>query len=103
MHHADDSWLNSNAEEVNISKTLFAIVFDFVILWVPANIILLPSYFLVDSFNFSRVVLFVGTRLVFTSSCVNPFIYGFMNRAFSNEFKKCLIPRKPRPVDTYSN
>lgn len=47
MHHADDSWQNSNAEEVNISKTLFAIVFGFVILWVPANIILLTSYFLV--------------------------------------------------------
>lgn len=103
MHNANVSWQNSNVVEVNISKTLFTTVILFVSLWVPSNIILLMSYLLVDSFNFPRVISLVGTLLVFTSSCVNPFIYGFMNRAFRNEFKKCLIRRKPRSIDTESN
>lgn len=103
MHNANVSWQNSNVVEVNISKTLFTTVILFVSLWVPSNIILLMSYLLVDSFNFPRVISLVGTLPVFTSSCVNPFIYGFMNRAFRNEFKKCLIRRKPRSIDTESN
>lgn len=103
IHNANVSWQNSNVVEVNISKTLFTTVIPFVSLWVPSNIILLMSYLLVDSFNFPRVISLVGTLPVFTSSCVNPFIYGFMNRAFRNEFKKCLIRRKPRSIDTESN
>ena len=103
MHNADVSWQNLNAEEVNIGKTLFATVFGFVILWIPANIILLPSYLIVDSFNFPCVISLIGTLLVSTSSCLNPFICGFMNRALRNEFKKCWIPRKPQSVGTGSN
>ncbi|XP_020606214.1 histamine H2 receptor-like [Orbicella faveolata] len=103
MHNADVSWQNLNAEEVNISKTLFASVFSFVLLWVPANTILLPSYLMSGSFNSPRVISLIGTLLVFTSSCLNPFIYSFMNRSFRSEFKKCLIPRKPQSVGTDSN
>ena len=103
VHNADVSWQNLNAEEVSISKTLFATVFGFVILWVPAHIILLTFYLMANSFKFPRVILLTGTLLVFTSSCLNPFIYGFMNCAFRNEFKKCLIPRKRQSVGTDSN
>ena len=103
MHNADISWQNLNAEEVNISKTLFATVFCFVILWVPANIILLPSHLTVDGFNFPRIISLMGALLAFTSSCLNPFIYGFMNRAFRIEFKKCFILRKPQSIGIGSN
>jgi len=103
MHNADVAWQNLNAEEVKISKTLFATVFGFVILWIPANIILLPSYLMVDSFNFPRVISVIATLLVFTSSCLNPFIYALMNGALRNEFKKCLILRKPQSVGRDSN
>jgi len=73
MHNVDVAWQNLNAEEVNISKTLFATVFSFVILWIRANIILLPSYLMVDRFNFPCVISLIGTLLASSPSCLNPF------------------------------
>ena len=103
MHNANISWKNSNVEEVNITKTLFTTGISFVSLWVPYRITFHLSYALADKFNFPRIISLIGTLLLFISSCVNPFIYGFMNRAFRNEFKKCLIPRRTNSIGTGSS
>ena len=91
MHNANVSWQSPNVQDVNISKTLFFTVIGFVGLWLPAHCI----YF---AFNLDpelpRQLTLFGTFLVFSSSCINPFIYGFMNRAFRNEFKDILKLKK---------
>ena len=95
MHNANVSWQSSNVEDVKVSKTLFATVVAFFSLWLPAHIIFTSSI-LAGYFTFPLFLTLLGTLLVYMTSCVNPFIYGFMNRSFKAEFKKCLIPRKKR-------
>ena len=100
MQNANVSWQSSNVEDVKVSKTLFATVVGFVSLWMPAHSIYMA--FLVDP-ALPREVAFFATFLIFSSSCVNPLIYGFMNRAFKNEFKKCLKCSGMHTVGTESS
>ena len=96
VHSANVSWQSSNVEDVKVSKTLFATVVAFVSLWMPANCIYLHY---VLSPSIPRELALCGTMLVFCTSCVNPFIYGFMNRAFKAEFKKYLVIKKIASID----
>ena len=86
VHNANVSWQSSNVEDVKVSKTLFATVVGFVGLWMPANCIFLYSVMS----PVPRELAIFATMLVFSTSFINPFIYGFMNRAFKKEFKKYL-------------
>ena len=97
VHNANVSWQSSNVEDVKVSKTLFATVVGFVSLWMPANCIYLYS---VSSPPLPRQLALFATMLVFSTSFVNPFIYGFMNRTFKKEFKKYLMMKKTHTIDT---
>ena len=85
-HNANVSWQSSNVEDVKVSKILFVTVVGFVGLWMPANCIYLYSALS----PIPRELAIFATMLVFSTSFINPFIYGFMNRAFKKEFKKYL-------------
>ena len=99
VHNANVSWKSSNVEDVKVSKTLFATVIGFVSLWMPANCIYLYSILSTPP----RELALFGTMLVFFTSCVNPFIYGFMNRAFRKEFKKFLVMRRTPSIEAESS
>ena len=96
MHNANVSWQSSNVEDVNISKTLFVTIVAFAGLFLPSHVVFGASV-LLGFYYFPHQLSFLVTLLVFVSSCVNPFIYGYMNRAFKNEFKKFLRPRRTTP------
>ena len=83
MHNANVSWQSSNVEDVKVSKTLFATVLGCICLWMPALSINVPS--LVEP-SLPNELMFFAAFLVYSSSCVNPFIYGFVTRAFENGF-----------------
>ena len=100
MHNANVSWQSSNVEDVKISKTLFVTVIGFVAVWMPAHCIYLAT--LAETSLPSELTLF-ATFLVFSSSCANPFIYGFMNRSFKNEFMKCLKVKRTHMIATNSS
>jgi len=95
VHSANVSWQSSNVEDVKVSKTLFATVVGFVSLWMPANWIYLSSVLS----PLPRELALFATVPMFSRSFVNPFIYGFMNRAFTNEFKKYLVMKKSHSID----
>ena len=95
MHNANVSWQSSNVEDVRISKTLFVTVIGFVGLWMPAKCIYFATFL---ALPLPRELTLFATFLVFSSSCVNPFIYGFMNRSFKNEFMKCLMLKRTRTI-----
>ena len=93
MHNTNLSWQSSNVADVKISKTLFVTVVSFVALLLPAHIIF-TSHEVVRPTDFPRLLSLSAVFLVFFTSCTNPFIYGYMNRAFRSEFKKCLMPKR---------
>lgn len=93
-HNSSVSWQSSNIHDIKVSKTLFVTVIGFASLWMPAHVILITSI----QVTLPRELTLLGTLLVFSSSCVNPFIYGFMNRAFKHEFKKCLMLKRMHRV-----
>ncbi|XP_067046273.1 histamine H2 receptor-like [Acropora muricata] len=97
MHNANLSWQSSNAADVKVSKTLFVTVVFFVSLLLPADIIL-ASYKIVGPENMPRFFSLLGILFTFMTSCTNPFIYGYMNRAFRSEFKKCLMLKRGHSV-----
>ena len=99
VHNANVSWQSSKVEDIKVSKTLFATVVGFVSLWMPANCIYLYSILSTPP----RELALFGAMLVFLTSCVNPFIYGFMNRAFRKEFKKCLPMKKTLSIEAESS
>ncbi|XP_068734471.1 histamine H2 receptor-like [Montipora capricornis] len=94
MHNANVSWQSSNIADVKITKTLFTTVIGFFSFFVPAHVIFTVSKF-VEYSHFPRYLSLLSTLFIYITSCINPFIYGYMNRAFKTEFKKCFLPRRP--------
>lgn len=89
--HASKSSRSQNRfsqEEARITRVLVAVVVAFVICWTPLFCVKLLSYYQV---SLPRQVCMMSTAFAALSSCLNPFIYGFLNRDFKKEFKKMFI------------
>ena len=97
MHNTNLSWQSSNAADVKVSKTLLVTVVSFVSLLLPAHIIF-TVHGVLRPIGFPRFVALLAVFLLFMTSCTNPFIYGYMNRAFRSEFKKFLMPKRCHSV-----
>ena len=97
MHNANLSWQSSIAADVKVSKTLFVTVVSFLILLLPAHTIF-TVHGVLKPIGFPRFVSLLAVFLLFMTSCINPFIYGYMNRAFRSEFKKFLMPKRGHSV-----
>lgn len=78
--------------EVQLAKLLFVILLSFVACWTPFLIIDVIGAFK-GQFYFPRYVYLVYTVSVELSSCINPVIYGAMNKEFRSEFKKLFTAR----------
>ena len=78
-----------SADDIVMTKTLFAIIFAFFVCWTPLYIITA-----IDTahgeFRLPRQAYFFATYLVGLSSIANPFIFGYMNATFRDECKKLL-------------
>ena len=108
QHHIiETSFLRQNspiisAREIRISKSLFVVVFAFMICWIPFWIIvLLMRFYLVQ--KLPRNVKLVCFFFLYLSNTINPLIYAGMNRCFRTEFRKivCECKRKVRTRITY--
>ena len=97
MHNANLSWQSSIAADVKVSKTLFVTVVSFLSLLLPAHTIF-TVHGVLKPIGFPRFVSLLAVFLLFMTSCINPFIYGYMNRAFKSEFKKFLMPKRGHSV-----
>ena len=96
MHNTNLSWQSSNVADVKVSKTLFVTVVSFFILLLPAHMIF--TSYKIEPCNFPRFLSVLAVFLIFMTSCTNPFIYGYMNRAFRSEMKKCLMLKRGHRV-----
>lgn len=78
--------------EVKLAKLLLVILLSFAACWTPFVIIDTVGAFK-GQFYFPRYVYLIYTVSVGLSSCINPVVYGAMNKEFRSEFKKMLTVR----------
>ena len=80
-------------EEAKITKTLVIVVLGFVFCWVPTTTIQFIDSVVYSQFGQLRMPNFVflfQTIFIFTSSAVNPFIYGFTSKRFRKQYFELL-------------
>ena len=86
-----------SAQEIKLSKSLFAVVFAFMICWIPYWIIvILLRYRLVG--KMPRSVELLCMFLFYLSNTINPLIYAGMNPEFRREFRKILFIERFRAI-----
>ena len=76
-----------SAHEIRISKSLFVVVFAFMLCWVPAWLITILARFVG---KVPRNIQLLCAFLVNLSNAINPFIYAGMNPLFRLEFTRIL-------------
>ena len=86
-----------SSHEIKLSKSLFAVVFAFMICWIPFWIIVILRRFHLVARMPRNVELFC-MFLLYLSNTINPFIYAGMNPAFRREFRKILSCGRWRKV-----
>ena len=78
-----------STREIKLSKSLFAVVFAFMICWIPFwVIVILKRFHLVATMprNLELLCMF----FLYLSNTINPFIYAGMNPVFKREFHKLI-------------
>ena len=88
-----------SSHEIRISRSLFVVVFAFMLCWLPLWVVNLLSRFRVVA-NMPRNVQLLCAFCLSLSNTINPFIYAGMNPVFRKEFKKILRCESAR-MDQY--
>ena len=81
--------------EIKLSKSLFAIVFAFMICWIPFWVIVVLRHFRLVAMM-PRSVELLCMFFLYLSNTINPFIYAGMNPVFRREFQNILFCRRNR-------
>ena len=74
-------------QELKLSKSLFVVVFAFMICWIPYWVIVVVRRFHVVK-KMPRNIELLSNFFIYLSNTINPFIYAGMNPIFQSEFKK---------------
>ena len=74
-------------QELKLSKSLFVVVFAFMICWIPLWVIVVVKRFHVVE-RMPRNIELLCNFFIYLSNTINPFIYAGMNPIFKSEFKK---------------
>ena len=82
--------LSANVEEAKVTKTLVAVLIGFVSCWLPISVVDIIDV-VMGAPTLPRQLYLTYALLAYTSSTINPFIYGVFNRTFRKEFKKILV------------
>ena len=82
----------ATTNEIRVSKSLFIVVFAFMLCWVPAWVITILTRLFLGN-KMPRNVQLLCTFFVNISNAINPFIYAGMNPVFRREFRRLLACR----------
>ena len=77
------------SNEIRLSKSLFVVVFAFMLCWVPTWVITILTRLFFGN-KMPRNVQLLCTFFLNTSNTISPFIYAGMNPVFRREFRKLL-------------
>ena len=75
-------------QELKLSKSLFVVVFAFMICWIPFWVVVVLRRFHVVTSEMPRNIELLTIFFIYLSNTINPFIYAGMNPIFKSEFKK---------------
>ena len=87
-----------SANEIRISRSLFVVVFAFMLCWLPAWVITILTRFRVGG-NVPRNVQLLCAFCLSLSNTINPLIYAGMNPLFKREFRKILRCKRGEKVE----
>lgn len=94
-----------SVHEIKLSRSLFAVVFAFMMCWIPFWIIVILRRFHLVAVM-PRSVELLCMFFLYLSNTINPFIYAGMNPVFRREFRKILTCERFRnrgnDSETYS-
>ena len=94
-HHNINALSSLSLHEIKLSKSLFAIVFAFMICWIPLWVIVVLRRFRLVAMM-PRSVELLCMFFLYLSNTINPFIYAGMNPVFRREFQNILFCRRNR-------
>ena len=84
--------------EIRLSKSLFAVVFVFMLCWIPSWIITILTRFNITE-TMPRNVQLLCAFSVNLSNTINPFIYAGMNPLFRREFRRIICCNSGEKVE----
>ena len=84
--------------EIRLSRSLFAVVFAFMLCWIPSWVITILARFNIVG-TMPRNVRLLCALLVSLSNTINPFIYAGMNPMFRREFRRILSCKPGEKVE----
>ena len=97
LENQEGNFESVTTHEIRISRSLFVVVFAFMLCWIPVWLItILTRFSIVDPMP--RNMRLLCTFFLNLSNTVNPFIYAGMNPLLRREFRRILYCR-PREVD----
>ena len=96
-HHNINALSSLSLHEIKLSKSLFAIVFAFMICWIPLWVIVVLRRFRLVAMM-PRSVELLCMFFLYVSNTINPFIYAGMNSVFRREFQNILFFRRNRCI-----
>ena len=95
------SYTEISSQEIKLSKSLFAVVFAFMMCWIPFWVIVVLRRFRLVGVM-PRNVELLCVFLLYFSNTINPFIYAGMNPLFKREFRKALCCKRRTAVGATS-
>lgn len=87
-----------STHEIRISKSLFVVVFAFMLCWIPTWLIVISTRFHVVA-SMPRNIQLLCSFLVNLSNTINPFIYAGMNPLFTRECKRLILCKAGERVE----
>ncbi|XP_078374295.1 melatonin receptor type 1A-like [Oculina patagonica] len=84
-----------STHEIRISKSLFIVVFAFMLCWIPTWLIVILTRFHVVA----SIIQLLCSFLVNLSNTINPFIYAGMNPLFRREFRRLLLCKATERIE----
>lgn len=96
LENQEGHFASVTTHEIRISRSLFVVVFAFMLCWIPVWLItILTRLSIVDTMP--RNIQLLCTFFLNLSNTVNPFIYAGMNPLFRREFRRILYCRPKEP------
>lgn len=87
-----------SAHEIRISRSLFVVVFAFMLCWIPLWVItILTRVNAIDAMP--RNIQLLCTFFMNLSNTINPFIYAGMNPLFRREFRRIIICKSRETIE----